>query len=171
MVPQSPKPLLAVDTNVLFDLAEGKEFAKGALEVLRERGAVIQVSPTVLIELEHEVEKPKTPQKGKCAERALDSLLSWGMEPMKLDPVKLGIAAEFSRDLLRSKLLPPGEFHDGCILGEAALASAQFLLTSDTHLLGMDREKLEGIFQEWEFSKVQTVSPRAFFARITRQHR
>jgi hypothetical protein len=39
------KPQLALDTNVLFDLADGKDFASTVLEVLREEKATVTVSP------------------------------------------------------------------------------------------------------------------------------
>jgi hypothetical protein len=61
MVPGS-RPQLALDTNVLFDLADGKDFASTVLEVLGEEKATIKVSPTVMIELEYEITHPVSPQ-------------------------------------------------------------------------------------------------------------
>lgn len=48
---QTPKRQLAVDTNVLFDLAGDRDFAHTFREVFQERGYVIKVPPTVIQEL------------------------------------------------------------------------------------------------------------------------
>jgi predicted nucleic acid-binding protein len=86
----------------------------------------------------------------------------WKLKPIRLEASKLGIAKEFAKTLLHTGLLPANEFHDGCILAEAAQGSAHFLLTSDKHLLNIDREKLHLLFQEKQLPKVEIVSPRRF---------
>jgi predicted nucleic acid-binding protein len=42
---------LALDTNVLFDLADGKDFAHDFREISRRKGYALLVSPTVVAEL------------------------------------------------------------------------------------------------------------------------
>lgn len=45
------KKLLAADSNLLFDLAEKKDFTLAFLEVAHERGFRLQLPPTVVQEL------------------------------------------------------------------------------------------------------------------------
>ena len=59
------KPLLALDTNVLFDLADERDFAETVLEVLREEKIVVKVPPTVMVEIEFEMTHPSSPEKEK----------------------------------------------------------------------------------------------------------
>jgi predicted nucleic acid-binding protein len=160
---------VALDSNVLFDLADGKEFAATALEVLRENEAKVFVPPTVFIELLYEVEHCTSPEKGKRAERALDGVRAWNVKPISLTPTKLAIAKEFSNHLRDLRLLPNSEFHDGCILAEAALWPVAFLLTSDEHLLSIDRESLQKCFDERQLARVEIVSPRGFYNRVKRR--
>jgi predicted nucleic acid-binding protein len=165
MVPES-KPQLGLDTNILFDLADEKDFAGTVLEVLKEEKATVKVSPTVLVEIEYEIMHPASPQKARRAERALHCLPSWGVTPFSLAPIQLAIAAEFSRSLQHARILPDGEFHDGCILAETALCPLEYLLTSDVHLLSMNREKLKAMFEERGLPIVQIVSARSLYALL-----
>lgn len=168
-MPPPPKPTLAVDSNVLFDLADGKRFAETAIEVLKEQGATILVTPTVLIELQYEIENPATAKKGKLAQRAKESLHTWEIERVQLEDVDLHIAMQFSKAIRNARLLPGEEINDGCILAETALGEAQYLLTSDTHLLGIDRDKLDALLREKDLPKVHPVSPRVFCAKLERR--
>jgi predicted nucleic acid-binding protein len=59
---------LALDTNVLFDLADGRDFAVTVLEVLAEETATVKISPTVMVELEYEITHAPTVQKARRAE-------------------------------------------------------------------------------------------------------
>lgn len=161
-----PKPRLALDTNVLFDLADGKEFASTILEVLMEKNITVHIPPTVLIELEHEICDPASPLKGRRAEQSFDCIRRWKMVPILLDEVQMGIAKEFYKALVLASLLPVAETHDGDILAEAALGGAEYLLTSDKHLLQMDREKLHAVFAKQSLHPVQVVPPRAFYTRV-----
>jgi predicted nucleic acid-binding protein len=164
-MPPGSKPLLALDTNVLFDLADRKEFAEAVLEILQEQKATVKVSPTVLLELEYELEHPASPEKAKRAERAFRCFRTWDITPFTLAPVQHAIAKEFSKRLQGAQLLPDVEFHDGCILAEAALWPVEFLVTSDIHLLSIDREKLRAHFKAQELPVVDVVSARNLFAR------
>ena len=47
-------------------------------------------------------------------------LPTWGVTPFNLKPIEHGYATEFSRELIRSRFLPDGEYNDGLILGETA---------------------------------------------------
>lgn len=168
MAPKS-KPQLALDTNVLFDLADGKDFAGTVLEVLKEEKATVKVSPTVMMELEYEIIHPASPQKGKRAERAIHCIHSWDITPFRLAPIQLDIAVEFSKSLQYARVLTDGEFNDGRILAEVALCPLEFLLTSDTHLLSINREKLKVLFTERELPVVEVISARNLYSRLKRR--
>jgi len=83
--PLPPKPLLvAVDTNVLLDLAEGSEHAWGAVETIRRRlkNVRIVVLPTVIQELAHLVENGDTPRERELAGKAAQQLVKdWKFAP------------------------------------------------------------------------------------------
>jgi len=168
-MPPGSKPQLALDTNVLFDLADRKDFAETVLEILQEEKATVKVSPTVIVEMEYEITHPSSPQKAKRAERAFQCIPAWGITPFTLAPVQHAIAAEFSKALQHARILPDGEFHDGCILAEVALCPLEFLVTSDTHLLSIDREKLRAFFKAKALPVVDIVSARNLFARLKRK--
>lgn len=162
------KPQLALDTNVLFDLADGRDFATTVLEVLAEEKATVKVCPTVLVELEYEINHPSSEQKARRAEKAFQCFHTWNITPFSLAPVQHAIAKEFSDSLQNAGVLPHGELHDGCILAEAALCPLEFLLTSDQHLLSIDSEKLQAIFKAQDLPKVQIVSPRHLYVLLKR---
>ncbi|WP_395753211.1 hypothetical protein [Prosthecobacter sp.] len=86
-------PLVAVDTNVLLDLAGEVEDCWDCLEALKRRRQVPRfvVLPTVLQELAHLADDGKTKAVRALAMDALQSLLSWGFEPLDLKPVGHGI--------------------------------------------------------------------------------
>jgi len=49
----NPKKQLSLDTNVLLDLAEPRNFAHEFREEFQKRGYALMLSPTVLLELEY----------------------------------------------------------------------------------------------------------------------
>jgi predicted nucleic acid-binding protein len=75
-----PKKLLALDTNILFDLAQGKDFSHTLREILQERGNALKVPPTVVQELTYFVEKGNSVEKA-IALTALTEMRGWGILP------------------------------------------------------------------------------------------
>jgi hypothetical protein len=53
MAAQGPRKQLALDSNILFDLAGGKDFAHTFREAYQERGYCLRVPPTVIQELSY----------------------------------------------------------------------------------------------------------------------
>ena len=126
MAAPGQKKLLALDTNLLFDLAAEKDFAHTFREVYQERGYSLVVPPTAIQELAYcalEKQCAETP----LAMKALQQMRSWNLSPFDLKSVGHGITERFSEKLLRAGLLPEGEFHDGLILAETALAGIPVL--------------------------------------------
>src|ERR1043166_2358041 len=163
------KPQLALDTNVLFDLADGKDFAGTVLEFLTEQKAAIKVPPTVMVELEYEISSQISPQKAKRAERAFQAIASWKMTPINLASAQRAVVREFSKTLQHAGVIPHDEFNAGCILAETALSCLDFLLTSDTHLLSIHRQRLNELFDEKSLYRVEAVSPRRLYSQLKRR--
>ena len=159
MAAPGPKKLLALDTNLLFDLAAGEDFAHTFREVYQERGYSLVVPPTAIQELAfYALEKQcaATP----LARKALQELRSWSLSPFDLKSVGHGITEQFSEKLLRIGLLPEGEFNDGLILAETALANIPALVTSDADLLDLDESKLAVEFEAADLPPVLICHPK-----------
>ena len=82
--------LVAVDTNVPLDLAQGVADVADALGVIRQRiaGARLIAPPTVALELAYLSEFADEDDLRAAAQTALRSLASqWGIQPVNLVPV------------------------------------------------------------------------------------
>jgi len=159
MAAQGQKKRLALDANVLFDLAAEKDFAHTFREVYQERGYSLWVPPTVVQELSYYVHE-KVCRESKLAFQALAQMRRWHLIPYDLKSVGHGITEQFARRLIRVGLLPEGEFNDGLILAETALASIPVLVTSDGDLLNIDAIALRVQLEEADFPPVQVFHPK-----------
>ncbi len=156
--PQQSKNL-ALDTNLLLDLADEVDFAHTFREVSLERSYVLLVPPTAIQELTHAAIN-KTGAEQRNAHRALASLRTWRIQPFDVAPVAHGIAEQFARRLIQRGLLPEEELNDGEILAEASLANIPVLVTADHHLLDMDEARLLTAFNDSDLSPVRPLHPR-----------
>ncbi len=153
------KKRLALDTNLLFDLAGEKNFAHTFREVYQERGYSLMVPPTAIQELTfYALDKQcaESPQ----ARKALGEIRAWNLSPFDLKSVGHGITEQFANRLLRLGLLPEGEFNDGLILAETALAGIPVLVTSDADLLDVDAIRLMVQFEAADLPLVQICHPK-----------
>ncbi|MBM3841508.1 MAG: type II toxin-antitoxin system VapC family toxin [Verrucomicrobia bacterium] len=149
---------LALDTNLLLDLAAGENFALEFREVFQGRGYALFVPPTVGVEL---LWKQKyDPAKRQLAQHALLRMREWGIRTIELSDMKSALAEQFARRLLLNQLLPEGEFNDGMILGETAQSGIALLVTSDRHLLSIEEEALLLAFQDAGLSPVRAAHPK-----------
>ena len=145
---ESPPPrnaLIAVDTNVLLDMALADDDVLDAIETIRKRISSAQfiVPPTVAHELVDQLDHADTKRKRDAAKTALQKLhRQWRFELINLVPVGHGIVEQIARRLHHQRLLPPEEVNDAMVLAEAALLGCRMLLTSDAHLRGIDFQKL-----------------------------
>jgi predicted nucleic acid-binding protein len=157
------KPLrLAVDTNVLLDLAEGVEAVLDALTLLDQRlpNHDRLVVPSVLDELAFLCDSATSERVCRSARQAFKLmreqprfrlLLELACPPTHVETV----AAE-----IRLKgLLPAEEIHDSLILAEAALLQCGLLLSSDEHLRGIDHELLTLVLNPFELVPPVIASP------------
>ncbi|MHB8524117.1 MAG: type II toxin-antitoxin system VapC family toxin [Limisphaerales bacterium] len=155
----------ALDANLLFDLAAEKDFAHTFREVFQERGYQFRVPPTVIQEIAYAA-LHKSGEEQHLAFKSLQSMRSWGLVPYDLKSVGHGISEQFSRKLMGKGLLPTTEFNDGVILAETSLASIPVLVTSDEHLLGIDRDLLLGCFADSDLPTVEIVHPKPLLKAV-----
>lgn len=137
------RPLIAVDTNVPLDLADHKEHALDALDVLKRRlkpGRIL-VSPTVFQELVFLADCSAATSERDQAQRALRGLAGWEIDLVNLVPVGHGIVERIATRLQETRLLPAEEYNDALILAEAALLDCAILLSGDAHLRGLDFQR------------------------------
>jgi predicted nucleic acid-binding protein len=161
------KKELALDSNVLFDLADGREFAHALLEILREQGFKLVVPPTVVQEIVLIAgDIREATNKRDLATKALENMLDWGIVPYDLRSVGHGITEQFAKCLIHKGLLPVEEFNDGQILAETALANVPGLVTSDKHLLEIDNQTLQELLKEKDLSPVYVCHPKNLLRRM-----
>lgn len=119
MAPESP--LIAIDTNFLLDLVAGNEACLDSFAALKKVKTTPRfvVTPTVLQELAHLASRGTTQKVKDLAHAALQSLLSWGIQPLGLVPVGHGIVERMGEEIRRKGLLPDEEKHDSEIMAVA----------------------------------------------------
>lgn len=158
------KPLwVAVDTNVLLDLADGKEHVWNAVQTVRKRlpGVQIVVPPTAVQELAWIVDNGDTEQERKLALTAAQKLVrEWQFVPLNLIPVGHGITDRIASELRRKGLLPEEEVNDSYVVAKSALAGCRILLSSDAHVADIPADKLALILAAADVETVLISKPR-----------
>jgi len=155
--------LIAVDTNVLLDMADGVDDVVDALAIIRHRIKAGQIiaSPTVNIELAYLAQFAGEVKLRGLARSALQAMTSrWKIKPVNLVPVGHGIVNEIGAKIRNRNILPDEEEHDALILAEAALLDCSFLLTSDAHLRGIDFQQLTIVLQNAHLGVPIIATPR-----------
>jgi hypothetical protein len=164
------KKRLAPDTNLVFDLAGELAVAHDFREVCLERGYSLWLPPTVVEELVHLADSGGADEQALAA-KALRHLLSWKVLPFQLDDLDRHLAKQFSRLLRDRGLLPDEEDNDGRILGEASAERIPMLVTSDGHILDLDREQLGIAFVECDLPlAVAPIHPRLMLNALRGRH-
>jgi predicted nucleic acid-binding protein len=155
----SPKKSLALDTNLLLDLAGEKDFAHEFKEEFLSRNYSLFLPPTVVAELAFFASLEDAPQR-EIASVALEKIGVWKCQPFTLSSTQLAIAVRFATRLMDSMLIPETEQNDGKILAQTSLAGIPMLVTSDKHLLDIDEDALLLAFNEADLSPVHSVHPK-----------
>jgi len=169
--PLKPNPLIAVDTNVPLDLAEGKEDAFDALAVIRRRlrpGRVL-VPPTVFQELVYLTDHGDTPDERDRARRALRSLAVWELDLVNLVPVGHGIVERIAAAVMEARLIPAEEYNDALVLAEAGLLECAVLLSGDGHLRQLDFPKAMLVLKSFDVEMPIIATPREIVAKFDRR--
>ena len=159
-----PKPIeVALDTNVLLDLANDDEVVIDCIQTIRKRipTVVFLVLPTVIQELVAVSEIGETPLARKLALKALKNIRSpWGFCAVNFLPVGHGIVEETARKIRANGLLPEEKIHDSFLLAESGLRDASILLSNDAHIKDMDQRALKLLFDECDIGCPLIASPR-----------
>jgi hypothetical protein len=155
----SLKKFLALDTNLLLDLAGEKDFAYDFRDEFSSRGYSLLVPPTVVAELTFFASLEDAPQ-GELADIALGKIRDWQCQPFILSSTELAIAGHFAARLIRASLIPESEQNDGKILAQSSFAKAPLLVTSDKHLLDLDEDALLLAFNDADLFPVHPAHPK-----------
>jgi predicted nucleic acid-binding protein len=155
----SPKKALALDTNVLLDLAGKKDFAHDFKHEFLGRGYSLLIPPTVVAELAFFASFGSAPQQG-LADTALGKLRDWKCQPFTLSSTELVIAVQFAARLINASLIPETEQNDGKILAQSSLAKIPLLVTSDKHLVDVDENALLLAFNDADLLPVHSAHPK-----------
>jgi hypothetical protein len=91
---------------------------------------------------------------------------NWGLLPFDLISCGHAITEQFAQKLIKKGYLPEGEFNDGLILAETALACIPILVTSDNHLLDIDNTILRVQFEDSDLFPVFACRPGALLRAL-----
>lgn len=149
-----PKKSLALDTNLLLDLAGEKDFAHEFKEEFSNRGYSFFVPPTVVAELTFFALLKGAPQL-ELATLALQEMSAWKAQPLALSPIHLTIALRFAARLIETSLILESEQNDGKILAQTSLTRIPLLVTSDKHSLDLDEAALLLAFNDTDLMPVR----------------
>jgi len=156
----TPRKQLCLDANLVFDLAEDKDFAHEFREVFQANGYRLFLPPAARHELHTIYTEGETARERELARLALVRLRQWGIQPFDLDSTAEAIARRFTQDLLYRRLIPDEEFNDGLILAESSIVEIPLMVTSDKHLLDIDEDALLLAFNEADLPPVRPVHPK-----------
>jgi hypothetical protein len=156
----SQPKLAALDTNILFHLAEQYAPAHNLIRRLVRNGFTPIVTQTVVQELGYCVDYGETARKREIAETALCSMREWGIQPVTLKAVGNGICDIAANVIASRGLLPESERHDAYILIESGFCGVALLLTWDEHLTGANNAGLNEVLSSFDLHPVQIAHPR-----------
>lgn len=154
---------LAVDTNVLVQLGAEEAVTLRAFSVIQERLAAHRrlLVPTVLAELRTHALASAVPALQRGAALGLKTAFrDYDFSPVRLDSVLQHLVETISARLLDAGLLPPAERNDARILSEAAVFGCELLVSDDSHLRSLDRERAEKIIVERDLELPAIVTTR-----------
>jgi predicted nucleic acid-binding protein len=162
----SPQKRLSLDTNVLFDLAEGRDFAHDFRETCRSKGYALLISPTVVAEL-YFLNSHGADDEQRLAAASLARMGTWDVHVFPLTGVQIQLARWLALAILEAGILPPTETNDANILAEAAVGAIPLVVSSDHHLLDVDEDALRDECLKADLSPVYPISPRRFVRAIS----
>ena len=165
---QKPQ-LVAVDTNVLMRLTEGHEVTIDSWELIKRRIRSVQfiALPTVLDELASHLSEDSHPAVRGTVERVLQEFRSrWRFQPVDFNAVQDAIAANASRRLRESGLVPHEERNDANIVAEAAVTNCVLLVSRDSHLTSIDLDRLALLFRQLDLPTPFIATPETLLRKF-----
>jgi hypothetical protein len=178
--PSQQKPqYIALDTNVLIKLADSSELILDCKGTIEERvpDACFAILPTVIQELE-DLSSLSGPLPGmrkweKTRDLANDALVSilhpWRFRPIPFVPVMNGIIAQTARKIRALGLIPDDQENDSFIVAEAAALPAMILISSDSHICGIDKAALNLELSSCHLSQILISSPSEIIQKFYRR--
>jgi predicted nucleic acid-binding protein len=136
--------ILAGDTNVGMDLAQGNEWVLDAISTIRRRlpACSLLVPPTVLEELAWLSVGAEEIHERQAACEFLRKHRAWGFQLVHTVPLGDAYVAKIAERLLQAALLPLAEVNDAHIVAESAVLGSSVLLSSDGHMRAIDFQRL-----------------------------
>ena len=162
---------LAVDTNVLLDIAEELDDVLDAADVVADRlpEAEQLATPSVLDELAYLADFGLTQPVRLSARKAIQLLRNKDrFRPILELPFAPEKAGELAGEFRRRRLLPDGEVHDSLILAETVLLDCNILLTSDEHLRSIDHQQLTWLLNQRDLTAPVIATPREIVRKFFR---
>lgn len=165
-----PTPqFVAVDTNILFRLADRDEQILDAWELIRSRIERVEflASTTVLGEIADKTRTGNPPGLRRKATQVLTELRSrWQVSPARLSSLQEALAVNAANEARRLGLLPAEECNDARIIAEAAVLNCILLVSGDSHLLAADYRRLSVLFRQLDLPAPVIASPRDLLRRF-----
>jgi predicted nucleic acid-binding protein len=160
MEPHRSTTQWALDTNFLLHLADGKENVSLAWEVAIEKGISLFATGVVLDELLDLTRNSDNPRARSLATKALSGFRTrWKIQPVSLTDVEQTIAGLFAIACLDQGLVPDAERNDALVLAEASVKNIPFVISSDGHLLNIDRGSLTLLCHSRHVTVVSVLHP------------
>lgn len=162
---------LAVDTNVLLDLADEVHDVLDAVDVIDDRLPAAErfVTPSVLDELAYLADSGQSRSVRQSARRAIQLLRGKDcFRPILELPFAPDNAAKLAQEFRRRGLLPDEEVHDSLILAEAVLLDCHIRLTSDEHLRSLDHQQLTWLLNQRDLTAPVIATPRELVRKFFR---
>jgi len=156
---------LSLDTNVLFDLADEKDFAHDFRETYQGKGYALVICPTVVAEL-YFFHEHGDAEEQRLASLALAGIACWDVQAFPLTGVQLAIAWRFGTAIIARGLLPEAEINDARILAETSVAGIPLVVSSDHHLLEVDQDALRDAAVEADLPPAFPASPRRLLRAV-----
>jgi len=162
---------LAVDTNVLLDLADEVHDVLDAIDVIDDRlpDAERLVTPSVLDELAYLADSSLTQEVRRSARQAIQLLRNKDrFRPILELPFAPENAEKLAAEFRRRGLLPDEEVNDALILAETVLLDCHILLTSDEHLRSLDHQQLTWLLNQRDLTAPVIATPREIVRKFFR---
>ncbi len=162
--------VLAADTNVGMDLAQGDDWVLDAIATIRRRlpESSLLIPPTVSEEMAWLANHAEEPSVRDAAHDFLRRHRTWGFQLLHTVPLGDAYVAKIAERLLCEALLPPGETNDARILAESAALGCSVLLTSDEHLRAIDFQRLSFELAPYEIGAPVIATPREIVSSFFR---
>ena len=166
----NPPLLVAVDTNVALDFADGCEAVIDSIHTIQKRieSGALCVPPTAVLELAHAADFGETADKRNAARKFLRQHRAWNFQLIRFVPAGHVQVVRVAERLRERDLIPEEEINDSLVLAEATLPGCRMMLTADEHLRGIDFEELTFELQSFDVAPPVIATPREIVRKFFR---